>query len=371
MLQHFGAEHFADFLDQWDRVVAAVVHLQIGDGRIDLKRAQGRVVPAIFEDAAGAACPVVIVRAEDDMRARMGGGKRLEPRHGLRGDHQGDDRIIGLDIGGHALEIGLGDPRLEHGGQLAEDPVAACQIRGVGQGGREILECHKEVDPIVSGGQRHLDLGDDPVGAIGVADPVQVLAGDLDDARLRLHRDHAQADDIAHIAQAAPMDRAHAARPARDEPADGGRGPGRGKHPQFLPGMGNTGRVDILEQGTGFGNEPPRLDVLDRVHLVQVQNAAPRKGNGLPVIASACTARRDRHVMGIADAQGLDHFGLGPGGDHEISDQPVEPILEHGRIPEEIAALGFDRSRVRIDVQMGKGCQRSSDIGSGHEVLIR
>ena len=41
-------------------------------------------------------------------------------------------------------------------------------------------------------------------GAIGVGYAGQLLATELKDTRLFLHRDNAQADDVAQIAQAAP-----------------------------------------------------------------------------------------------------------------------------------------------------------------------
>ena len=34
----------------------------------------------------------------------------------------------------------------------------------------EVVEADDHVDPVIGGRQRHLDLGDDAVGAIGVAD---------------------------------------------------------------------------------------------------------------------------------------------------------------------------------------------------------
>ena len=46
----------------------AVADLEVGDGGIDLEGAQCRVVPAVFEDGAGVAGPIVIVIPVDEFR---------------------------------------------------------------------------------------------------------------------------------------------------------------------------------------------------------------------------------------------------------------------------------------------------------------
>ena len=43
----------------------------------------------------------------------------------------------------------------------------------------------------------------------------------------------------------------------------------------------------------------------------EVQDDAAGQRHGLPVIAGAGAARRDRHVVGVAGLQDLDHLGLG------------------------------------------------------------
>jgi hypothetical protein len=141
----------------------------------------------------------------------------------LRCDHDQDHALAFLEKLLVALEIvkraGGGDNR----NQLGENAVLARQRIGVACCRIETVEADNGVDPVIGRCQRHLDLGDDAVGAIGMGDLVQVLAGQFEHLRLFLHGDDAQADDVAEIAQAAPGDRADAARAAGDEAANGGR----------------------------------------------------------------------------------------------------------------------------------------------------
>ncbi len=135
--------------------------------------------------------------------------------------------------------------------------------------------------------------------------------------------------------------------------------------------MGDAGGVDIFQQTARFDDCATGMDFLDRVHLVHVQDAAARQRHRLPVIAGARAACGDGDVMGVAGFQDLDHLGLGLGRDDEIADHPIEPRLEHGRIPEKIAAFRFDGGGVGVNLQMRQGGQSGGDIRFHHCVLIR
>ncbi len=114
----------------------------------------------------------------------------------------------------------------DHGDQLRQNPVLFAERIGVGRGGLETVEPDNEVDPIVGGGERGLDFDDDAVGAVSVRGFVQILARQFENARLRLHGQDSQAENVAEIAQAAPIDRADAARAASDKAAERGGGVG-------------------------------------------------------------------------------------------------------------------------------------------------
>ena len=127
----------------------------------------------------------------------------------------------------------------------SKSPDALMLAVGEADGVHVVVIADDDIDPVIGGRQRHLDFGDDAVGAIGVGDLVQVLAGQFQHARRGFHGDDAQAQHIAEIAQAPEIDGADAARTARDETAQRGGGRGRGVEAQFLTGMLLTGAVKI------------------------------------------------------------------------------------------------------------------------------
>jgi hypothetical protein len=91
-------------------------------------------------------------------------------------DHQGEKaRLLG-DVGLHALEVVEGDGRLDRRDELAEDAVLRRQVQAEAGAVHEVVEAHEHLDPVVGGGERHLHLGDDAVGAVGVADAGQFVA---------------------------------------------------------------------------------------------------------------------------------------------------------------------------------------------------
>ena len=84
--------------------------------------------------------------------------------------------------------------------QLLQDPVLLAERERISRRGVETVEADNDVGPVVMRRQRHLDLGDDSVGAIGVHRLVQILPGKLERSRRCLHRHEAKAQHIAKIA---------------------------------------------------------------------------------------------------------------------------------------------------------------------------
>ena len=176
--------------------------------------------------------------------------------------------------------------------ELLQDPVLLAERERISRGGVEAAEPDDDVGPIVVGGERRLDLGDDSVGAVGVHRLVQVLAGKFERPRRRFHRHQPKAQHVAEIAQASPVDRAYAARTSGDEAGDGRGAAGRGKHAQFLPGS-LCRLVDVDEDRAGLADDAAALDRLDLVHLGQVEENAAGQRHRLAVVAGPRPARGD------------------------------------------------------------------------------
>lgn len=126
------------------------------------------------------------------------------PVHGVRGNHQADDRVLVGHMPLQPLEIVEGRGGFVNAGELDQDAVLIGQFLGKPRGVHEILAGHEHLDPVIGRGQRHLDLGDDPVGAVGVGHARQFFAAEFQHPRLFLHGHDAQPDDVAEIAQGSP-----------------------------------------------------------------------------------------------------------------------------------------------------------------------
>ena len=84
-------------------------------------------------------------------------------------------------VAGEELERnGCGDRR----DLLGENAAGMGEIVGEAHRVHVVVIADQHVDPVIGGRQRHLHLGDDAVRAIGVVDLLQLVAGQVDDARL-------------------------------------------------------------------------------------------------------------------------------------------------------------------------------------------
>ena len=70
--------------------------------------------------------------------------------------------------------------------ELLQDSILLAERQRISCRGVETVEPDNDVDPIVLRRERHLDLGDDAVGPIGVHRLVQILSRQFERARLRL-----------------------------------------------------------------------------------------------------------------------------------------------------------------------------------------
>ena len=191
---------------------------------------------------------------------------------------------------------------------------------------------------------------------------VQILAGQVEHPRRRLHGDDAQAQHIAEIAQAAEIDRADAARTAGDEAADRRGVVGRGMQPELLAGMGAGRAVDVGEDGARPADDAAGRDRRDLVHLGKAEHDAAGQRHGLAVIAGAGAARRDRNAVPVAGGEHADHFRLALRRDDKVGGDMVELPLQHRAVPVEVAALLLHDLVVVLDLQAVEVALQRSNI---------
>ncbi len=352
MRRHFLAEALVNALHQIDLVREGVEHLQIGDRWVVPQRPQSGVVPRQFEDR-GQALEILrreLIIAEKQLRPAIALYETRERRRLEIGDHDQHHMLLAGDEFPVALEMIMRDRRGDEAEFLDQEPVLLAEIIGELRGRAQILEAHDHVHPVIGRGERHLDLGDDAVGAIGVRDLVDVVAGELENARACLHRRHLEADDVAGIAQPAPADRADPARTAGNEAADRGGVVGRWMQPDFLTRIGAGLLVEGSYDGAGLGHDPAMADLAHGVELRQIEQDPAGKRHGLAIIAGAGAARRHRDRMFMGRREHLEDLLLGSGRDHDIRSDRVELAPERGGIPEEIPALLAHQSGIFLDL---------------------
>jgi hypothetical protein len=255
--------------------------------------------------------------------------------------------------------------------QLLGDAVAFGEGLAEGGGFSQRVEGRDPLSPGMGRRQRHLDLGDDAVDAIGVHHLEDFATAQFDQARLRFDGHDFDRNHRAEIVDLAPGAGAGAGRPACDEPAERRLRPRRGMHAQLLAER-RQGLVDVEHIGAGFEAaraEHGRNHAVDAGH---VEHHAAFQRHGLPVIAGAAAAHGQRDAMACAsrgDAADLvlvarqhDQFGV-----------PVFQIwLEHRREPEEVAAMHAQGRRIVIEREIGeisaqRGEGRVGHGSTGHE----
>ena len=180
------------------------------------------------------------------------------------------------------------------------------------------------------------------------------MAGHFQHLRLGFHGDDAQAQHVAEIAQPTPVDGTDAAGAAGNETADRRRAVGGGMQPQLLSRMGSGLVIDLRNDGTRLHHHNAGADGLHLVHFGQIEDDAAGQRHGLTVVAGPCAAHRHRHLMGVTGLQDLDHLRLGLRRYHQIAGHVIQLLLQHRRVPEEIAALLFHDLRIVLHGNPGK-----------------
>ncbi len=335
---------------------------------IDTQRPQRRVVPAKLERRRQAFLRGVVERvgAQQDLGTPIGRGERERGVDRLLRQHDRDDVFSAREIGLVAIEVVVRHGSCDHGDVLEQQPVLLGQMIGVLDRLAQRVETDNDIVPVVGGRQRHLDLGDDAVGAVGVADFLQIRAGEIEEARRFFHGGDAQADDVAEIAQAPPADRADTAGTAGNKSAERRGLVGRGMEPQFLAGDRAQFLVDRRHDGAGLGDDAALGDALDLAHGGKIEHDAARERHRLAVVAGAGAARRDGYAERVAGGERLHQFGLARGRDDDVGRDAIELALQDRRIPIEIAALHLDERWIVFRADGAKALLQSGDVITRH-----
>ena len=196
--------------------------------------------------------------------------------------------------------------------------------------------------------QRHLDLGDDAVDAIGVHDLEHVAPAQLHHARLVLDGHHLDPEHGTGIGDLSPGAGARSGGAAGHEAADG-RMLARGRIEAQLMAGGRERTVDI--EHARAGAEAPGAGPLPD-HLVEprhVEHDPALERHGLAVIAGAAAAHGERHAMLRASRRDPHQLGLVPRYRDDLGALVLQRLLQDRREPEEIAASHPQRSRILQD----------------------
>ena len=253
----------------------------------------------------------------------------------------------GCGIGREPPQIGH-HLRVVHGHELLGDAVA------FGEGVRETRsrrERRERRDPLAPGmarRQRHLDLGDDAVHAVGVHHLEHVAAAQLDHARILLDRDDFDPEHRARIGNLPPGAGAGAGRAAGDEAADGRVLAGRRIEAQLMTGRRERAvDVEHARAGAEAAGARPVPDHL--VELGHIEHHPARERHGLAVVSGSAAAHRERHPMPGAGRGDPHHVGLVARHRDDVGALVVQRLLQDRREPEEIAAAHAQRARVLQD----------------------
>ena len=290
MWKKISSRNFSFNWRNWSRAFSATEGaLQVSHRRVALDGPERRVVPGEIRELRTLARLGVGLRESHLAPGGLGGG--LEPVELAVGDLEKHE---GLPIA-HELFYGReirGDRPLERRGEPFVERVV------VRDGLAEIVtrfprwERRGELRPGHLRRQRQARLDDDAVGAVGVEHLQDIRAVQGQAPRLGFDREDVDARHRAGIAQAAVLDRTDAARPAREEPADG-RFHVRARVAAQLPTSLARGDLNRPQPRARLAaRDTARLDLQDFVHARQIEQDAPAHGNRLAVVARAAPRAR-------------------------------------------------------------------------------
>ena len=195
-------------------------------------------------------------------------------------DHDDHHRLAGRRIGREPAQIG-NDLRVVHGHELLGDAVALGEGVRETRRGRERRERRDPLAPGMARGQRHLDLGDDAVHAIGMHHLEHVAATQLDHARMLFDGDDLDGEHRARIGNLSPGAGAGAGRAAGDEAADGRVLAGGRIEAQLVRGRRQRA-IDVEHARAGPKRPAPGRCQITWSSLVMSSTTPPASGTAWP-----------------------------------------------------------------------------------------
>ncbi len=204
-----------------------------------------------------------------------------------------------------------------------------------------------------------------------MGDLVEVVAGEIDEPRVCLHGRDLEPDDVAAIAQASPTDRADAAGAAGHVPADRGGVVGRGMQAQLLRRLPSRLLIHAREDCARFRHHAARRHFRHLLHAGKIEHHAARQRHGLPVIAGAAAARRQRDLQLEARRHHLRELGLVRRRDDDVAGHRIELPLEHRRVPVEVPALLAHQRGIVLEPDAGDALLQPLDVIGWHGGMAR
>jgi hypothetical protein len=173
--------------------------LQVGPAAVDLQHLQGGVVVGALPGRRQArGLQRRVVQRHRDLAAVRGHGG-TKGRHRAGRDHREQGVALGREACAQGRKYGAKRRSTADSRKLCTAGVLSAR-----PGLQHLAVVGKQrdgVQPVDGRAQRHLDLGDDAVGAEGVVHLLDGRAVQLDHARLGLHRHDAAAQQVALVAQ--------------------------------------------------------------------------------------------------------------------------------------------------------------------------
>ena len=329
--------------------------LQIGDLLVGLQHLQRGVVPAVLIERH--LCG--IRRLAKDLRTAMARDQRRQDVEEGRRDHQTSHRMSCRNFRAPRTKVVLRQRRGDHAGQLLRHAIHAAETVGEARSAHQGGEGDDHIHPVPGGRERHLQLRDDAVGAVGVVDLLQLRPAQFQHARLGFHRHDLQAEDVPGLAQDAEGGAAYAGRAARDEATQRRGALGGGVEAQFPAHFPLQMRVELDQLDAGFRPHHAGLRPEHAVERRHLQHDAAPQGHRLAVIARARAARRDGHAVPVGRRKQRAQLRLVARGYHGLAGHLVELPLQHGRIPEEVARFLAHQRGIGGPVEARQGLHHS------------
>ena len=248
--QHLCAEQLLHVLDLLHMLAGDEGALQIGDVLVDLEGVQRGVVPGVFHQRPAAGRHFLGALAAGHRAAEL--RDQFQQRRLAGPGHRENQRVAaGGQVVGQLLEI-FGHRVRQQAHLLFHDAGGARHRVAEFQRLVEGVEADDRFEPVMHRRQADFELQYQAVGAPHVVHQKRLLAAQLDEFRLFLDGDGAQAGHVAACGQGAVVDRADAAEAATEQAAQRGAAEGRRDAAQLVA-TGPCGLVEVRQPDSGLG----------------------------------------------------------------------------------------------------------------------